>query len=247
MKRAARGYGFSLTGSSPVCVRRVEEGSSAWQAGLRVDDAVIRINGQNVSKSIADSVAKIVRQSEKQIIMDIHRETSEVKGEGQDAMSSPTHSGVILREEKRQTPPSCDTSSADLSSDISSDLFIDIGEWEPPRLHKSNSPVQINFQELSEEEQNQQTAIQELIHLEQDFIKQMEFGLQRYSKPLRHKFVSPTEHSTLFQNMEKLISISEYHVHKLHEDSISYSDVKDEGIMFTESIGSTYVLKVGTN
>jgi len=36
-------------------------GSSAAQAGLRMNDCIIRLNGQNVSRSTADSVARIVR------------------------------------------------------------------------------------------------------------------------------------------------------------------------------------------
>jgi regulator of G-protein signaling 3 len=229
----------------------VDDGSAAWQAGLRVDDAVIRINGQNVSRSIADSVAKIVRLSEKQIVLDIHRQTKEVNNEGQKVTSENRRSmypenGLMSRDANRQSLLlSSDESSTDLSGDISSDLFIDIGDWEPPRLPNIPSPsIRIRFQELSEEEQNRQLAIQELFQLEKIFIKKMQFGIDRYSSPLRHKFVSPAEHLTLFQNLEQLVSISEYHVHKLQESRISYSDINDQEHMFTDVLGSIYLSKV---
>ena len=48
-------------------------GSPALQAGLKSDDCIIRINGQNVVKVDVDRVAKIVKQCDKQVVMDVHR------------------------------------------------------------------------------------------------------------------------------------------------------------------------------
>ena len=39
-------------------------GSPSDEAGLMNDDCIVRINGQNVSRSTAESVARIVRYSE---------------------------------------------------------------------------------------------------------------------------------------------------------------------------------------
>jgi len=48
---------------------------------------------------------------------------------------------------------------------------------------------------------------------------------------------------SLFQNVEKLISISEYHIQKLKEENISYSDVKNPEL-YIDTVGSTYLSKV---
>ena len=61
IKRGRHGYGFSLTGASPVHVARVDEGSHAEHSGLQKGDNIVRINGQNVSRSTSDSVAKIIK------------------------------------------------------------------------------------------------------------------------------------------------------------------------------------------
>ena len=261
IKRGKRGYGFSVTGSSPACVRRVEDGSVAWRAGLRVDDAVIRINGQNVSRSIADSVAKIVRQSEKQIIMDIQRENMDYQKQT-DKLSARKPLGTISEEDNIQENSWCGTddlllkgdfdlhsisndSAMDVSHDMSHDQLINIGQWQAPRSPEASLPsIRIRFQDLTQAEQDRQAVVQNLLRLEQDFIKQMQFSIHRYSNPLRHKFVSPSEHLTLFQNIEKLISISEYHVYKLQEESIRYSDVKDSTETFIDMVGCIYLPKV---
>ena len=251
INRGQHGYGFSVTGSSPASVRRVEDGSAACLAGLRVRDAVIRINGHSVSKSMADSVAKIVRQSEKQIILDIVR--SEAKTEDQKVTTT-----ALLADEKtwradfdRQSllSASSDDCSLDLSHDTSRDLFVDLsGDWQPSRLPiMHSSPIENRFRELSVDEQDRQNLIHGLVELEQEFVDLMHFGLERYSNPLRHEFVSPTEHVTLFQNVEKLISISEYHVYKLADGNTSYSDVTGSSDKFINIIGSIYLPKVSVS
>ena len=248
MKRGQRGYGFSVTGSSPACVRRVDGGSAACQAGLRELDAVIRINGQNVSKSIADSVAKIVRQSEKQIVLDIVR--SKVNCERDTSATA-----ALLADEKKWRADfdrlsllstSSDDSSLERSNDTSHDLLVDLGDWKPPvlpRMH-SSTPIRSHIEHTGETER--QTAIQELTEFEQEFVDLMQFGIQRYSNPLRRQFVSPTEHVTLFQNAERLISLSEYHVYKLTGGTTGYSDVINSRDTPLDSIGAIYLPNVST-
>jgi len=55
------GFGFTLCGRCPAIVGRVDPGTPAARAGLVAGDLVERINGRNVSRSSADSVATIVR------------------------------------------------------------------------------------------------------------------------------------------------------------------------------------------
>lgn len=46
---------------SPVKVGRVDRASPAETAGLHPGDCIIKVNGQNVSRSQAGSVAKLVK------------------------------------------------------------------------------------------------------------------------------------------------------------------------------------------
>jgi len=55
------GFGFTVTGSCPVQVGRVTSQSPAAEAGMRRGDLIERVDGINVSRSSADSVAALVR------------------------------------------------------------------------------------------------------------------------------------------------------------------------------------------
>ena len=60
------------------------------------------------------------------------------------------------------------------------------------------------FQSLGTQEQERQTAIASLRSLEAEFVELMQAGIQRFSRPLRQYIISPSEHATLFQNVEKV-------------------------------------------
>ena len=65
-------------------------------------------------------------------------------------------------------------------------------------------------------------ACERLLNLEERFIEQMQKGVQQYSRPLRHcLMINQTQHQTLFQNIEKILAISEYQLNQLinHDDS----------------------------
>src|SRR6218665_936255 len=61
MQRHPTGFGFTLMGSSPVCVVKVKRDSSAATAGLALGDYITNVNGQDVSRLSAESVAAIIR------------------------------------------------------------------------------------------------------------------------------------------------------------------------------------------
>ena len=82
-------------------------------------------------------------------------------------------------------------------------------------------------------------ACEQLLALEERFIDLMQKGVQQYSRPLRHcTHVTPAQHHTLFQNIEKLLAISEYQLHQLiSQDDATLLD------MFT-TIGKLYENKM---
>jgi C-terminal processing protease CtpA/Prc len=61
LERGKHGYGFSVVEESPVKIGRVDGASPAETAGLHPGDCIVKVNGQNVSRSQAASVAKLVK------------------------------------------------------------------------------------------------------------------------------------------------------------------------------------------
>jgi len=59
--RGRSGFGFSISGECPVSVCRVDEGSLATLAGLRVNDVLLAVDGQNVVNAASETVAALVR------------------------------------------------------------------------------------------------------------------------------------------------------------------------------------------
>ena len=55
----------------------------------------------------------------------------------------------------------------------------------------------------------------QLVHAEDEFVTLMHQGVLRFSRPLRHGILTAHEHQALFQNVEKLLAISEFHLKKL--------------------------------
>ena len=73
IRRGKSGFGFSISGACPVHVSRVDLGSRAESAGLAHGDVITRIDGLNVSRSTADSVARIIKHSHRSIELEVQR------------------------------------------------------------------------------------------------------------------------------------------------------------------------------
>jgi len=74
VKRPSKaGFGFSINGTCPVQVCKIEAGSPAEVAGLQKEDCIIRIDGLNVSRSTSESVARIIRHAKRQVVLEIQR------------------------------------------------------------------------------------------------------------------------------------------------------------------------------
>ncbi|CAD5115496.1 DgyrCDS4464 [Dimorphilus gyrociliatus] len=77
IKRGASGFGFTVTGSSPVQVYEIESNSTAELAGLRHGDYITHVNGINVTEMSTQTVAKLVRHSHKHLILEVERHWQE--------------------------------------------------------------------------------------------------------------------------------------------------------------------------
>ena len=91
---------------------------------------------------------------------------------------------------------------SDFVDTFSSDNCSSLGDKKPSRA---------SLQSLTKEEE----LFLQLIHAEDKFVTLMHQGVLRFSRPLRHGILTAFEHQTLFQNVEKLLAISEFHLKKL--------------------------------
>ncbi|ELU00522.1 hypothetical protein CAPTEDRAFT_227441 [Capitella teleta] len=220
LKRGRHGYGFSVLGSSPVRVSSVKPDSPAHFAGLQRGDCVVKINGQNVSRSMADSVATIVRHSEKQIIMDIHRTdnsdnmsvTSEVSQypcpEDEPRPMPTSFHNQMVSSSVRESRPLSMMQSASPSRDISASTLS---------LHCAIPHVDRALQQMGNTDRERDLAVQKLQNLEYEYVQIMERGINGYLTPFKSCAISPSEHQTLFQNIEQLMSFSVHHLTKLQD------------------------------
>lgn len=96
------------------------------------------------------------------------------------------------------------------------DTYLSAAEY----AHTTLPELSVSFCDLSHQEKARQAAIRHLILLEATFIGQMQYGIQRFSRPLRHCIISAREHRILFQNVEKVTILSCLsHPNKLSKDS----------------------------
>ena len=78
-----------------------------------------------------------------------------------------------------------------------------------------------------------------LLNLEEKFIDLMQKGVQQYSRPLRHcMMITSAEHHALFQNIEKILAISEYQLNQLisHDDSALFDMFNTIGKLYENKL-----------
>ena len=68
------------------------------------------------------------------------------------------------------------------------------------------------------DERLRQNAIKGLLQEEADFVQSCQHGIQLFSRPLR-VLISAEERTALFQNLEKLVAMTEFRLEKLHSSA----------------------------
>jgi hypothetical protein len=91
-----------------------------------------------------------------------------------------------------------------------------------PKVVKESKNLYLDDVDLAIEQDNyvdsdaHLSACEHLLNLEEKFIELMQKGVQQYSRPLRHcMMISSLQHHLLFQNIEKILAISEYQLNQL--------------------------------
>ncbi|XP_064650211.1 uncharacterized protein LOC135501812 isoform X2 [Lineus longissimus] len=240
IKRRKTGYGFTLVGCSPAAIGRIDAGSAAEEAGLQSGDCIVRINGQNVSRSSADSVGRIIRHCRQKVILDIQRAKRLDVPVMESLESSPSiqHAG----DSKRPSRSVENDHLADSSDDSKENQTRQ--RLESRGVNTVTPSLTFNYQDLPDIETFRQEATQRLLKCEELYIKSMRDGISRYLKPLKRQILSTTEHSTVFQNIEKLVTISEYYVRQLKLNSLPYIDMDKQRDGFIDAGGYIYMSKL---
>lgn len=80
-------------------------------------------------------------------------------------------------------------------------------------FYSSLFPSMISFQSMlvASIEDAPRKYLFQLINREQHFVTALQYGMQRFANPLqeRRDLISPTDHRTLFQNIEEILRLSE--------------------------------------
>lgn len=355
--RGRNGFGFTVFGASPVQIGRVDDASPAFKAGLRRYDCIVRINGLNVSRSMAESVARIVRDTDGSLRLDVQRYSTggdtpasstwrldaEDESIGPSADEAPVQRPCLLHG-KPQLPPrrpftqlannvqafplrakanADQYSLCSLACDRPQSACMELSRLSAPIAgspcsqrtpmpgsrprRKAPMPLpptsedkrpgsgqgsKVNVLEVAERragdkekeeeeqdeedneeeeeeeeekerglerdltengvklspitddkkissyEQDQRPAIQRLVECEEQFVLQMELGLQRYLRPLRMTLLSPEDHSTVFQNLQEVISLSECCLREM-KSSASWCSGQEEAVEGQRTDGTT--------
>ena len=75
-------FGFTISGSCPCVVSKVDPEKDAFSKGLRPGDYIVKIHDINVSRATCESVVKLIKNCKAKLILEIHRERSMLKVHG---------------------------------------------------------------------------------------------------------------------------------------------------------------------
>ncbi|CAG2190156.1 unnamed protein product [Mytilus edulis] len=231
--------------SDIITIGKVDHSSPAASAGLCPGDHVISVNGHNVSRSQSSRVAKIVKNGGQSLVIEIQR-ASQLSFLNQSLWQPEPTMLIDPTDMRRCSHDKGYTSESDLSD-------TDEGIYSWPS-NNTSTPVKKDKKSESSaaSEKTISTLIHQLLTAESNFIDVMHAGMQLYSLPLRHSILTPQQHSSLFQNIEKLVMISQFQVKQIQNnipasESSSDSDSSTTSSSATETaqhIGKIYQSKI---
>ncbi|XP_035826990.1 uncharacterized protein LOC101864471 [Aplysia californica] len=300
--RGKSGYGFSFVGELPPKIGRVDKASPAEQAGLRTGDQVVKINGQNVSRSSCEGVAHLVKKTSPEILtLELRRSdetlTLGVGSNGQPVR--PQHQGLYNRrgigtstdriyekipgdgqrgkegrgrqdgtnltqmteeeeeEEEEEGEEEGENTTAYTEEETcfltDEDLSCIQNYCDGRRVVTSTPmPALADTRESgSQSPAHRHESIHRLMSLEFQYCDVMRYGRERFSRPLRHSILSVSEHGCLFQNVDKLVSISESLVKQMQKNTSEQTSDSDdsqisETAMFPNSVALIYQSRIDT-
>ncbi|KAL5483794.1 hypothetical protein EMCRGX_G020209 [Ephydatia muelleri] len=87
--KSAAGYGFNISGPSPVFVTKVEEGLPASQADMQVGDLLVEVEGTDVTHASGEHIISIIKKFPEELHMILQRPAHQLKQRRQSTSSIP--------------------------------------------------------------------------------------------------------------------------------------------------------------
>jgi len=218
-------------------------GVSAPMSRPMPGDVLLQVNNVNVSRTQGKAVKKLLKSLPLPINLQLYRRTIPSTNNQIDKIvlnsvdqHQPLNANMFVSDKE-----SCKTTFIPIEKLSSDDFFPKKSNRRTTEIYSSllMSPINRQTCEQSDEsesgvgsesnpysdgdEENRLKTLSEsyerealhLIRIEQEFIRQIELGVQLYSRPLKHYLISSSEHAKLFQNIEKILAISKYQMNRL--------------------------------
>ncbi|RZF40107.1 hypothetical protein LSTR_LSTR002510 [Laodelphax striatellus] len=229
-RKPGTSFGFSIAWTHPPRIERVESGLPADQAGLRPGDYVIFVDKTNVVTLQEEEILKLIKSCGNQLILEVYRKTTANGVVGRNslaAMGLQSHSHATVRSSTACSGATTATATATTSLELTKRRL------HLPQVTFTSEGVPENINEA------RRRAVYQLLNLEQQFALCLQFGISRFLLPLaeRRDVISPQDHSTLFQNAQELLRLTE---------DILEMIIQEEGDNFGNSLGRIYLKKMSS-
>ena len=249
-------FGFTLISYCPCHVDSVSPNSNAYEAGVRQDDLIIKINNVNCCRASLRSLLHIIKQSGGTIVLTVYRPTSSARGVAKSlgksfkpskkknkkffskflcpSMWLPCKSGGVLdmsnvneltlpnqtyykkidmiptlsptTNENNNNNNNNKKSASQLTSSSSLQNGADTGYETSSETTDRKKLGSIN-EELTDETRTK--LIENLLDIEASFVSYLSMAVATLARPLRGFLMKQQDYFVLFQNIEKILIISE--------------------------------------
>ncbi|PAA75983.1 hypothetical protein BOX15_Mlig000883g3 [Macrostomum lignano] len=196
------GFGFTLVGSQPTRVGKVDAGSAAGLAGIRSGDIVVSINGDSVLSCCCDRVVRAIRQSPGRLEIRVQRWLADVDRATADA-ANPRQPQPQQQQQQPQQQQILQQEPFSTFSLSRRGFNNQMQPLPPPMPQPSSRP---SVDEVANEAARQ-AAVARLASSEEAFALGLAACRQFYADRLA-EFLTPDEHRAMFFNLEDLLEAS---------------------------------------
>ncbi|XP_059619688.1 uncharacterized protein LOC132263760 isoform X3 [Phlebotomus argentipes] len=217
----SRGFGFSIVWTHPPRVEKVESGQCAERAGIWPGDYVIFVDKHNVVTMPEVDILNLIRSQGNSLTLEIFRRPVQQQrttiAATHTTPSTSHQTPVHVHSQASDTPShqqnglqlhrmSSGTQLAGTRSSIACSNASISAETTKRRLHLP----QVTFSKESilpqSGDDQRRRYLYQLISREQHYVNALQFGMQRFTSPLRERkdLISPSDHRTLFQNIDEV-------------------------------------------
>ncbi|XP_055305800.1 uncharacterized protein LOC129570279 isoform X2 [Sitodiplosis mosellana] len=233
-RTAEKGFGFSIVWTHPPRIEKVEAGLSADRCGILPGDYVIFVDKHNVVTMPEMDILNLIKTQGNTLVLEIFRRsnasrpttngfanrasslTNSINATTAAVAVNPAAQAATLLNNNDELSSEFATPKQSTSSLVArpmtacSNLSLTL-ESTKRRLHLPQVTFSKEAMLVTSIEDSPRKYLYQLINREQHFVTALQYGMQRFVSPLqeRRDLISPTDHRTLFQNIEEILRLSE--------------------------------------